>query len=136
MKKFLLLLTLEILLATSLFLPGFMIGWGLYPPIVYSIVFVFIVAIYLLVIKSIPASMAVLLTVPIIVLQLANVVTYFQFGFPFEYGVFQIILNADWSDATEFVPLVKLSVLIKALLLLVVCLICTWWLVQSPFKFK
>lgn len=136
MKKFLLLLTLEILLATSLFLPGFMIGWGLYPPIVYSIVFVFTVAIYLLVIKSIPASMAVLVTVPIIVLQLANVVTYYQFGFPFEYGVFQILINADWDEATEFIPVVKLSVLIKVLVLSGFYLICTWWLVQSPFKFK
>jgi len=128
-------LLLDFLLAATLFLPGFVIGWGAYPSILYSTVFVLIIIVYLLIIKNIPKFLAVILSIPIIALQLANISSYVQFDIPFEYGALQILLNSDWADIKEFIPLMGPVLPVAAMALLIFYGFCLWKLISSPIKF-
>ncbi|HHI82387.1 MAG TPA: hypothetical protein ENJ99_04465, partial [Rhizobiales bacterium] len=128
-------LALETGFATSLFLPGFILGWGIYPPFRYTIILAMVVIVYLLVTKLIPKTLAGLLTIPVIALQIANIAAYSLFGIPFEYGALQVIINTDIAEAKEFFLTFNPLYWPALILPLLIWLAGLWWYLKSPLRF-
>ncbi len=119
-----------------LFLPGFVIGWGEMTPWKYICFLAIVTVPYVLVTKLIPKFFVIVLTIPIILLQLANIGSYVQFGLPFEYGAFMVMLNSDIEEVRDYITLAGALVWLIAPLLIIFYGFGLWWYVRSPIRFN
>jgi heptose-I-phosphate ethanolaminephosphotransferase len=134
MQKQLTRLLLDTGLATSFFLPGFVIGWGVYPSLLYTTIFVAIVMIFVVVTKNLPKLLTVALALPVIALQIANIGTYKQFGFPFEYGALRTTLDTNPGESLEFALSAGLTFWLLLLAIIALYGLLLWWYVRSPIQ--
>jgi glucan phosphoethanolaminetransferase (alkaline phosphatase superfamily) len=126
----------DVCFAIAIFLPGFMIGWGVLNPLHYTAILIGVAAVYLTVTKFLPRIFTPIVTIPIMALQLANIGSFATFRLPFEYGTLKIMLNADSEEIIDFVVLAGSLIWLVAPVLIIAFGLCLWWYIKSPWQFR
>jgi heptose-I-phosphate ethanolaminephosphotransferase len=126
----------EMCFAVLLFLPGFLIGCCGRSISKYVTVFILAATVYFLFAKLAPKFVTVILTIPVILLQVANIGSWLIYDTPFEYGQLRIILDTEPGELTEFVSVVETKIIVILMVALFSYLIGLYWLMKPPLFFR
>ena len=124
-----------------LFFPGFAMAFGNFPIIPYTITYLLIALLFVIGLNILPRILGTLAATGIALLQVANILTWKKFGYPFEFGSLQIMGNATFADMREFVRIIEvrdylLFAFVVVAYTLVVAAIFRWSRKRGSIKFR